>query len=217
MLEWTIEACLKCGSFDRVIVSTDSREYASLAEGLGAEVPFLRPKAISADTSTDLEFVVHALQQMREEGGIPSLIAHMRPTTPFRDPELIAEAVQLFKDSSGVTALRSVHPMSESAYKTFELDDSDLLRAVGSRSRQLDDANEARQTFPRTYHANGYVDILSVGTITSRGELHGDRVMAFVTPPTTEVDTQQDVDYLEFQLARDPAIAERVFGSIRPK
>ena len=41
----------------RVIVSTDSNEYAEIAKSAGAEVPFIRPVEISGDHSTDLEAV----------------------------------------------------------------------------------------------------------------------------------------------------------------
>jgi pseudaminic acid cytidylyltransferase len=49
MMAWSIDAARKSGLFDRVIVSTDDREIATIAESLGAEVPFMRPKEISDD------------------------------------------------------------------------------------------------------------------------------------------------------------------------
>ena len=35
----------------RIIVSTDSQEYATIANSYGAETPFLRPSEISQDLS----------------------------------------------------------------------------------------------------------------------------------------------------------------------
>lgn len=211
LLDWTIQACLKADLFRRVIVSTDSPEYASLAVEWGAEAPFLRPPEISHDTSTDYDFVAHALAWLEENDQSPLLFAHMRPTTPFRDPKLIPAAVERFEQTVGATALRSVDPMPESAYKTFEIGESELLQSVATGSVALDDANQARQVFPTTYRANGYVDVLSVEHIQRQQKIHGDRVVAFVTPPTTEVDSAEEIDYLEFQLADDPTIATRVF------
>ena len=41
-------------SFDsRIVVSTDSEIYASIARDLGAEVPFLRPSKYASETSQD--------------------------------------------------------------------------------------------------------------------------------------------------------------------
>lgn len=43
MLAYSIEHALQTSLIDRVIVSTDSEKYASIAREYGAEVPFIRP------------------------------------------------------------------------------------------------------------------------------------------------------------------------------
>ena len=55
-------AIAKLSGITRVIVSTDSKEYAEISIKFGAEVPFVRPKEISSDTSTDYEWATHAMQ-----------------------------------------------------------------------------------------------------------------------------------------------------------
>ena len=89
LIEWSIQACLKSRLIDRVVVSTDSQEYADLAVGLGAEAPFLRPAEIAGDRSTDFDFVIHALDWFACHGGEPEFLVHVRPTTPYRVPEII--------------------------------------------------------------------------------------------------------------------------------
>ena len=42
LMAWTIEAALESGIYDKVMVSTDSEEYARIAREWGAEVPVLR-------------------------------------------------------------------------------------------------------------------------------------------------------------------------------
>lgn len=211
LIAWSIAACKKAKLIDRVIVSTDSSEYRELCQGLGAEVPFLRPAAISGDRSTDYEFVVHALEWLCANGGEPDYIVHIRPTTPFRLPHVIDDAIAAFQASSQATALRSVHVMSESAYKTFEIATDGRLKRVAADSTALDAANSARQQFPSTYSANGYVDVMSVAFIRTHGLLHGDWVVPFITPPVAEVDTEDDFAFLEYQLSRDPLLAAQVF------
>lgn len=212
LLAWSIAACLQSKSIHRVIVSTDSAEYAKLAKELGAEAPFLRPAEISADRSTDYDFVVHALDWLAKEGGEPDFLVHIRPTTPFRNPCLIDAAVGEFVKATQGTALRSVHEMSESAYKTFEIAAAGQLKRLGSDDTALDSANNARQQFPSTYVANGYVDVLSSAFIRRTGLLHGDHVLPFITPPVVEVDTESDFAHLEFQLEQAPTVASKLFA-----
>ena len=211
LIAWSIMAAKKANSIDRVIVSTDSYEYARLAIQLGAEAPFLRPAEISGDRSTDFDFIAHALDWFVDNGGEPEYIVHIRPTTPFRDPAQIDAAVSLFQNSKIATALRSAHEMSESAYKTFEIAPKGQFKRLGADSTALDAANNARQQFPATYQANGYVDVLSTRFIRDKGLIHGDWVLPYITPKVVEVDTEDDFALLEYQLARTPKISTNLF------
>lgn len=211
LLEWSIKACLRSKLINRVIVSTDSEEYVEIANNLGAESPFLRPPEISGDSSTDYEFVIHALDWLAAHGGEPELLVHIRPTTPFRAPALIDDAIEAFRNETRATALRSVHEMSESAYKTFEIGPAGQLKLLGSESTALDSSNLARQQLPATYQANGYVDVLSTRFIRSHGLIHGEWVLPFITPTVVEVDTEDDFAHLEFLLDRNPEFANQLF------
>jgi len=213
LLGWSICACLKSKLIDRIIVSTDSEEYARIALDYGAEVPFLRPKEISQDKSTDFEFIDHLLEWFLDKGiPLPKYLAHIRPTTPYREPVVIDNAIKYFIDSKNATALRSVHEMSESAYKTFEISSSGLLKRVFTDDLQLDSSNSSRQEFPPTYSANGYVDILSVSFIRSNNLIHGDKVIPFITPYIDEIDTEEDMKRLELKLEEQQKALSYIFG-----
>ena len=51
IIGWVIEAIEASKCFNKIIVSTDCKEIASVSEAFGAEIPFLRPKNISDDFS----------------------------------------------------------------------------------------------------------------------------------------------------------------------
>jgi len=213
LISFSIQAANFTQSIERVFVSTDSQQYAEIALKYGAEVPFLRPKEISQDMSTDYEFMNHFLNwYYKTNNSVPAYIIHLRPTTPLRDPAIIEKAIQTMINCENATALRSIHEMSESAYKTFELTDS-LLKCIGTGSYELDHANNARQSFPTTYFANGYVDILKSEIIVNDNLIHGNKVIGYITPCTTEVDTYDDIDYLEFLIqTKSKKIVDKLFG-----
>ena len=85
-------------------------------------------------------------------------------------------------------------------YKTFEINDKGCLQRLASNSTDLDLANLGRQSFPKTYIANGYVDVLSTKFIRDNGLIHGSKVHAFMTNPTGEIDTENDFMHLEYEL-----------------
>jgi len=211
LIAYSIAAGQLADEIDRIIVSTDSTEYAGIAREYGAEVPFLRPDELSSDTSTDYDFVRHLLDWMLcNEGSMPEYLVHLRPTTPLREGNCIDAAINRIKKTRNATALRSVHEMSESAYKSFEIE-GDYLKSMGSHSFDLDAFNRPRQSFNKTYQANGYVDVIKTAYVMENKKLHGDHVIAFVTPHAVEVDTVDDFDYLEYLGAKDPVMVNRLF------
>lgn len=201
LLNWSIETCLQSKRIDRVMVSTDSEEYADIALHAGAEVPFLRPSEISQDHSTDKDFIVHALDYLKTRDQLPEYVVHIRPTTPIRESNLVDKAILAFINSSNATSLRSVHEMPESAYKTFEISPGNFLIPLAA-GKNNDESNKARQSFPITYSANGYVDVLSTKFINNFDLIHGDRIMPFMTPYTLEIDTHEDFNIIETVISR---------------
>lgn len=212
LIAYSIAAAKASAEIDRVIVSTDSESYQEIASSFGAETPFLRPLEYSGDKSPDYDFVKHALEWMQENEGLtPDLLIHLRPTTPLRDPNLIDKAIKTFLEDDSATALRSVHEMPESAYKTFEIE-GQYLKCIGSGSMDIEAANRARQEFINTYQPNGYVDIIRSSFVMKENKVHGDHVLAFKTPPVVEVDSQEEFDYLEYQVSRRPEILKKIFS-----
>ena len=211
ILAYSVAAGRKSKLIDRVIVSTDSKKYADLAEKYGAECPFLRPSSISRDTSTDYEFVKHLLDWLKSnEHFQPEYLVLLRPVTPLRDPSTIDSAIDIFINNVEATSLRSAHEMSETAYKKFEID-GDYLKAVGSNSFELDPLNEPRQNFPKTYNPNGYVDILKTSFIQKHKKINGDRVMPFITPRSYEIDSIEDFELIEWIIQKDITYYKKLF------
>jgi N-acylneuraminate cytidylyltransferase len=209
LLDWSIKSSLKTQSISKVYLSTDSEIYANIGKECGAFVPFLRPNELATDTANDLDVIRHFLMTIDEK---PDVLVHIRPTTPLREPSILDKAIEMFFSKKGeLTSLRSVHEMSESAYKSFEVNDKGFLATISS-VESGDKANLPRQAFPKTYFANGYVDVLDPNYILKENKLHGDKILAFQTPVVTEVDSIEDLEYLEWQITKQPQLLKTVFG-----
>ncbi len=83
MIAWSIDAAIKSRCFDKVFVSTDSEEIASIAKDLGAWVPCLRPKKVSDDYTTTKEVIVHCINWLKEYGLTLNYICCLYATAPF--------------------------------------------------------------------------------------------------------------------------------------
>ena len=201
LIAYTIAACQLSKRIDRIVVSTDDNEIASIAKKYGAEVPFLRPSEMAGDSSPDFEFIDHALRWFLEnENTIPEFVAHMRPTTPLRQPKIIDRAIDEFVHDGHCSSMRSAHLAPESPYKWFLRDDNCFVPF--NRELSLDEINRGRETFDDVYIPDGYVDILRSDIILSGKELYGDSMYAFVSPFCTEVDTLDEFSYIEYELEK---------------
>lgn len=215
LMAYSICTALKTKEIDRVVLSTDSEKYAEIGINYGAEVPFFRPEILSQNNSTDYDFIIHALNWFKDnEGYEPQYIVHLRPTTPFRDIHLLNECIGMFKKTDEFTSLRSVHEMSQSAYKLFEIENRKLKNIV-TGSFDLDNYNIPRQAFNKTYDPNGYIDILITEYILENEKMHGNKVFAYITPLSYEIDSPEDFDYLEYIAGEKTEYINSLFGEIK--
>lgn len=93
LIAWSIEQALAAPEVDRVVVSTDSLEIASIAKDCGAEIPFLRPADLANDTATTESALLHTLNWLEtNEGYSPETVLLLQPTSPVRSPTAISSA-----------------------------------------------------------------------------------------------------------------------------
>ena len=195
LIAYSIVIAKQVKEVEQIIVSTDSQEIADVAKHYGAEV-IARPPELAKDDSPDSEWALHLLSLLEKE---PEYLVHLRPTTPLREPYIIDKAIAEMQDHPEATSLRSGHPASESCFKWCIRDENEYFRnAFPDYSNER--INEPRQLFPNVFIPNGYVDILKPSFIKQTGLLHGDKMLGFITPVCHEVDTIDDLEFLEFEL-----------------
>lgn len=94
MIEYSIEAALKSGVFDEVMVSTDDGEIAEIAKKAGAKVPFYRSDKTSGDMAMTHEVMIEVLRQYEEQGMKFDIVCCIYPTAPFLMPKRLQEAIE---------------------------------------------------------------------------------------------------------------------------
>lgn len=188
----------------RTFVSSDSPKILDISKSYGADT-ILRPQEFSTDRSVDIEWIRHALNDTyAKENEIPSTIIFLRPTTPIRDISVVEQAISTFNDKS--SSLRSVEPLKEAIQKSLAVDGTYLISAYpftkGQKLLFGDDPTVLpNQTFPTSYMANGYIDILRSRHILENGDLYGKNVQAFITSKVADIDTEEDFKYAEWLLS----------------
>jgi CMP-N,N'-diacetyllegionaminic acid synthase len=198
LLSYSIAAARLSKHISRVIVSTDSEQYASIARQYGAEVPFLRPGILSTDEANDRDFLLHAMKCIREnESNLPEIWVHLRPTTPLREITEMDKALELFLVNPKASSLRSAHPAPESPIKWFVKNGEYFQGFVDNEL-----SNCPKEMFEQTYVPNGYIDIVRASVVMKNKNIHGDKMLSYISPVVNEVDSLEEFQYIEFQLTR---------------
>ena len=188
LMVWSIMTGLELGE---TYVSTDSVEYGDIAVKYGSKVVY---RDAADDNQGDIEVCAQFIKHVDTD-----IIVYLRPTTPFRSINMVKAAIEQFQGSG----LRSVELMGESAYKCFEIDGGRLVPIPKFMTGDMTDWPNHK--CPETYHPNGYVDIVRVKHVKD-GTLWGPEKQAWVTPRTIEIDTEEDFEYAEYWVQRNPAV-----------
>ena len=99
VISYPIRAALESDLFDRVIVSTDDEEIAERAEHFGAEIPFMRPKALADDYTGTGPVVRHAIEWLEQKGHEITATCCIYPTAVFVTPQLIRRGWEMLERS----------------------------------------------------------------------------------------------------------------------
>src|SRR3989344_851906 len=111
LMAWIIEAGKASKYITRVVLSTDSPEYAEIGKKYGAEVPFLRPKELAEDHVPDFPWIHHAAVWLAEnEGWKADIIVRLPPTSPTCKTEDIDACIELLLND----------PSADSSYTIIE-------------------------------------------------------------------------------------------------
>jgi CMP-N,N'-diacetyllegionaminic acid synthase len=182
LIAYTIAAALDSGIFADVIVSTDSEEYAEIARHYGANVPVLRPAQFATDVSPDVEWVEHALTELRDRGCPVDCFSILRPTSPFRQAATIRRAWDEFLADPDVDSLRAVEPCRQHPGKMWVVDDerrrmTPLLHQPSDRpwhSSQL-------AALPKVYVQNASLEMAWSRVVFDTHTIAGSRIKPFFT------------------------------------
>ncbi len=99
IIAWSINAALQSGCFDHVIVSTDDAQITDVARKYGAQVPFLRPAALSDDLTGTTAVVAHAINWFAACGQAPDQVCCLYATAPFVSSEDLRNGLKVLTES----------------------------------------------------------------------------------------------------------------------
>ena len=144
IIAYSIAAAKESGLFDRIIVSTDDEEIATVARQHGADVPFLRPRQLADDFTGTNAVVKHCLQWL-ESNDMPAQYACcIYPTAPFVQAAFLREGLEKLIES-GKSYAFSVTSFAFPIQRAIKINQQGTVEpfspeGVSARSQDLEEA-----------------------------------------------------------------------------
>jgi CMP-N,N'-diacetyllegionaminic acid synthase len=190
LIAYTIEAAKLSGMFDEIFVSTDSKQYADIAEKYGAAVPFLRSKELSSDTASSWDVVNEVLEQYKVLGKEFETIALLQPTSPLRTNEDIVAAYCLFEEKKADSIVSVCEVDHSPLWCNILPEDGSLKNFINQNIKSL-----PRQSLPKYYRINGALYITRAAVLTSSNDIYQEGCYAYIMPRVKSIDIDDDMDF----------------------
>ena len=184
IVEYSIQAALKAGIFEEVMVSTDDEIIAEIAKKAGASVPFYRGSEASSDFATTADVLLEVLDRYLELGKNFDEVCCIYPTAPFVTASKLRTGYELLQQGESVMpVVKYSYPIQRSIHIKDDLVYLYWPEHVNTRSQDLEDM----------YHDCGQFYFLKVDALRKTKALFTEKTVPYVMSDL-EV---QDIDHLE--------------------
>jgi N-acylneuraminate cytidylyltransferase len=195
LIAYTIAAALESEVFSDVIVSTDSEQYVEIARYYGAEVPFLRPSELAGDVSPDIEWLAYTLEKLAENGRKYDCFSILRPTSPFRLPQTIQRAWQVFLTEEGVDSLRAVEKCRQHPGKMWVVRRRRMVPLLPLSPPEQPWHSSQYQSLPEVYIQNASLEIAWSNIVFQDETIAGTVLVPFFTENYEGFDVNSAYDW----------------------
>lgn len=188
MLCYSVEYGLNSDIVSKVVVSTDSEEFAQIARNCGAEVPFIRPSEFAQDNTRDYPVMRHAFEYFESIDEIYDIYILLRPTSPLRPKGLIEKSIDIINKNPTATSVRTVAKIKEHPYRAWSINDDGSMS--GFVSTVEESYNIPRQELPEVLFQTGDLESIRRETLL-KGSVSGDKVFPLIIDYIDMVDIDE--------------------------
>ena len=142
IIAYSIEAAIKCGLFDEVMVSTDDEEIAKIARQYGAKVPFMRSEKNSDDYSSTMDVIEEVIKNYIQVNNTHfQFVCCIYPTAPLIKSNHIKAGYEKLNLNNYTCVFPSVE-FSYPIWRSFEIEETNTIKMfwpeyINTRSQDL--------------------------------------------------------------------------------
>ncbi len=197
LIYYSIEVARQLTTDDNICLTTDSMEIIDVAKKCGLKVPFIRPTRLATDFAGSNEVILHAMEYYEKQKKKIQTIVLLQPTSPFREPQQIKEAMELM--SGDIEMVVSVKLSSANPYYSIVEEDE-----LGFLKLSKEGSYTRRQDCPPVYEYNGSIYVINTNALKCSSIDKFTRVKKYLMDDihSVDLDTQLNWDFAEFLMNR---------------
>jgi len=200
LIAHTIEQALLNPNIDRVFVSTDSEEIASIASEWGAEIPFLRDASMATSEYPKLPVIENLVEWVDLNVGNVGRIIDLDPTSPLRDQSDISKSLLLL-DNNTDAVITGYISTKNPYFNMLEIDGRGYAKLVKHTASDV----TSRQSAPIVYSMNASIYCWHRHTL-SRGLWSGcTKLHIMPRERSIDIDEQIDFEFVELLMKKKSA------------
>lgn len=187
ILAYSVEAALASGAFDTVMVSTEDKEIAEIAEGYGAEVPFFRSGRNADDFAATRDVLREVLEEYESRGERFDVMCCIYPTAPFVTAQRLREAAELLEKNGADSVLPVVR-------FSFPPQRCVIVKDGAVQFKWPEYAQARSQDLERYYHDAGQFYCLKVESFREQNAMVMKRTIPLILSEMEiqDIDTEED-------------------------
>jgi len=190
LIQYSIEVALKTIGIDKVFVSTDDADIATVAQSNGAIV-IDRPPELAQDNSPEWLAWKHAINWVKEQYGDFNEFVSLPVTSPLRSVKDVESAI-LRRSNVGADICIAVTPASRSPYFNMVKESSNNLIELVNKPANL---ISRRQDAPEVFDITTVVYVANVEFIMKNNNLFDGIVTSVEVPKHRAVDIDDMYDF----------------------
>jgi CMP-N,N'-diacetyllegionaminic acid synthase len=189
-----------CGG-GTLLVNTDSKDYARLANEYGAITPFIRPESMARDNSPIREAIAHTFDFFDERVETFDLFALIQATSPFTTGADLDRAVSVLRDEPRVNSVISVTEVDVPPVWCNTLDETLSMKDFLSKETR----QKNRQELPQYYRVTGAVRIARWADFRANNYdwyFDDSKAVLIDRARSIDIDSEEDFSYAEFLMCQ---------------
>ena len=180
---------IKC--IKRIFVSTDSKKIANCALRLGAEVPFIRPKYLSTDSSPEILTWRHTVDYLKNKLKVePDFIVSVPTTSPLRKIKDINRCIKKAIKNNLDIVFSITKAKRNPFFNMVSLKNDKLQLICKAKKKYL-----RRQEAPKCYDLTTVCYVFKPKYIKKTNDLFSGNTGFILIPSQRSLDIDEKIDY----------------------